>query len=200
MYNACLFILLKDLLWDEIHSFFLKLTKSILQVTAACPLGTPSYGSWDTSSCVANSVTCPADEYTATSCTSGSGTACRWYSYVGASCTRTYMGIDESGCTFTPPSCPSCTVFSSSCGTGYSGSMIVTTTYSGRTCDPATTIDNSGCTPNPIPRCTPGVDMQISVSGVCIDRATYPWNRTSITSNYSAESRACYSWFNTNGD
>lgn len=49
--------------------------------------------------------------------------------------------------------------------------MIVTTTYSGVTCDPTTTIDNSGCTPNPIPICTPGVDMQISVSGVCIDCA-----------------------------
>lgn len=263
-------------------------------VTSTCPLGTPSYGAWDTSSCVANSVTCPADEYTATSCSSGSGTAYRWYSYVGASCTRTYMGLDESGCTSTPPSCPSDTVFSSSCGAGYtgmqtttttyvgasctpstttdrsscipvgpsscpsdvvtyqscsagysgsktvtttysgasctpstnvvdncvkdpvvcpapvisnvscpagySGSMIVTTTYSGGTCDPTTTIDNSGCTRNTLPKCTPGVDMQISVSGVCIDCATYPWNRTSITSNYSAESRACYSWFNTNGD
>lgn len=78
--------------------------------------------------------------------------------------------------------------------------MIVTTTYSGGTCDPTTTIDNSGCTPNLIHICTLGVDMQISVIGLCIDCATYPRDRNSIISNFSAESRACYSWFNIDGE
>lgn len=123
-------------------------------VTNTCPFGTPSYGAWNTSSCVPNVVSCPADDYIPTACSSGSGTAYRWYTYSGPSCTRTFMGIDESGCSSTPPSCPPDDSFVSSCGAGFTGQQVTSTTYSGASCTPSSYTDRSACVPvDPSPSC-----------------------------------------------
>lgn len=115
-------------------------------VTNTCPSGTPSYGAWNTSSCVPNAVSCPADDYVPTACLSGSGTAYAVYTYVGSSCVRTYAGRDDSGCS-SGSTCPADTSFSSSCGPGFSGQQVTTTSYSGASCTPSTYTDTSACVP-----------------------------------------------------
>lgn len=152
----------------------------------------------DRSQCVPV-VTCPDPVITSGSCGSGyTGSTSIITTYSGSSCTASST-TDRSQC-IPVVVCSDPIVTSSACPAPDVGEVITTTTFSGSSCTPSTVVDKSGCSRGAPPSCTPGVGMMILTGGKCVDCATYPWSNVSLASNSNSTARACYTYFNTNGD